>query len=103
MGPPAWGHDPRRKVQHLDDLPSFRVGHCSTPIRGTIRCVSHERMARMADVKLALEQDTYEIDPNLVAEALLRRLDLRHDPPVPWALSPRGARSRAADEDPPAP
>jgi hypothetical protein len=51
----------------------------------------------VAEIKRLVDDRSYDVDPALVAEAVLRRLDLEALPPVPLLLSPRGARSRPGD------
>jgi anti-sigma-28 factor FlgM len=55
---------------------------------------SLDRKMKIDSLKARIERADYDVDPDLVAEALIRRMRAQR-PPAPPAVSRRGARSRA--------
>jgi hypothetical protein len=55
---------------------------------------SLERQMKIDSLKARIERADYDVDPQAVAEALIRRVRLTGMPSLP-AVSRRGARSRA--------
>jgi hypothetical protein len=55
---------------------------------------SLERQMKIDSLKARIERADYDVDPEAVAEALIRRMRLTGTPSPP-AVSRRGARSRA--------
>lgn len=59
------------------------------------------RSMRVKQLKTRVEQSAYVVDPDLVAEAMLRHFDARRDPLTPRALRrPRDARGPGGDSGP---
>ena len=54
-----------------------------------------DRDMRLRELRLAVDSGRYDIDPHRVAEALLRRIDLR----APYAVAPPVIRPRARDRE----
>jgi Anti-sigma-28 factor, FlgM len=55
---------------------------------------SLERQMKIDSLKARIERADYDVDPEAVAEALIRRMRLTGSPALP-AVNRRGARSRA--------
>jgi hypothetical protein len=55
---------------------------------------SLERQMKIDSLKARIERSDYDVDPQAVAEALIRRMRLTGIP-APAAVNRRGARSRA--------
>jgi len=54
-----------------------------------------ERKMKIDSLKARIERSDYDVDPEAVAEALIRRMRLTAAQPAPPAVNRRGARTRA--------
>ncbi len=50
---------------------------------------------KIDSLKARIERSDYDVDPEAVAEAIIRRMRAARPPMMPPAVSRRGARSRA--------